>query len=297
MDAASGEHADSWEPLPKIPPRAPESHKGDFGTVLVIGGSLGMAGSPALAGMAALRGGTGLVRVAVPEPCLEITAAFEPSYMVFPLPADRKGRIRWEAYDVVRRRAVGCDWLVLGPGLGRSLGLDWFVDRLYRECPLPMVVDADALNALARGDGTLPSPGGPRVLTPHPGEFRRLVPSAACVRSWSEKWESVAACASRWQAVVVLKGHQTFVTDGERRYLNSTGNPGMATGGSGDVLSGLIAALGSQGFDPFSAAQLGVYLHGKAGDLAAQELGQQGMIASDLIRLLPQAFLSVTGGE
>ncbi|GAB6185496.1 NAD(P)H-hydrate dehydratase [Thermopirellula anaerolimosa] len=296
MDAAEPNDAVRWEPLPKIPPRPPESHKGDFGTVLVIGGSAGMAGAPALAGMAALRGGAGLVRIAVPEPCLTITAAFEPSYMVFPLPADRKGRMRAAAYDVIRRRAAGCDWLVLGPGLGRSLGLDLLVDRLYRECPLPMVVDADALNALARGDGTLPEPGGPRVLTPHPGEFRRLVPSAACVRSWDEKWDAAAGCASRWRAVVVLKGHRTFVTDGERRYLNDTGNPGMATGGSGDVLSGLIAALGAQGFDPFSAAQLGVHTHGKAGDLAASELGQQGMIASDLVRFLPRALLAAAAG-
>ncbi len=296
MIPAGPQDAARWEPLPRVPPRHPESHKGDFGTVLVIGGSLGMAGAPALAGMAALRGGAGLVRVAVPEPCLAITAGFEPSFMVFPLPADRKGRVRAAAYDRIRRRAAGCDWLVLGPGLGRSLGLDVLVARLYRECPLPMVVDADALNALARGDGTLPEPGGPRVLTPHPGEFRRLVPSAACVRSWDEKWEAAADCASRWRVVLVLKGHRTFVTDGVRRYLNRTGNPGMATGGSGDVLCGLIAALGAQGFDPFSAAQLGVYLHGTAGDLAAAELGHQGMIASDLVRCLPRAFLRATEG-
>ncbi|MGQ9914074.1 MAG: NAD(P)H-hydrate dehydratase [Thermogutta sp.] len=294
--AATPEEVHHWEPLPKVPPRHPESHKGDFGTVLVIGGSTGMAGAPALAGMAALRGGAGLVRVAVPEPCLAVTAGFEPSYMVFPLPADRNGRIRLGAYDLLRRRAAGCDWLVLGPGLGRSLGLDALVNRLYRECPLPMVVDADALNALARGDGTLPEPGGPRVLTPHPGEFRRLVPSAACVRAWDEKWEAAAVCGASWRAVVVLKGHRTFVTDGERRYLNATGNPGMATGGSGDVLSGLIAALGAQGFDPFSAAQLGVYLHGKAGDLAALELGHAGLLASDLVRFLPRAFLATTEG-
>jgi NAD(P)H-hydrate epimerase len=163
------------------------------------------------------------------------------------------------------------------------------VTALYQWLPLPAVFDADALNALARQPEVLARPGGPRILTPHPGEFQRLtggqkhLPRKQCE-------EAALELAARSGAVIVLKGHRTFVTDGQHQGHNETGNPGMATGGTGDVLTGLITALLCQKLSPFDAARLGAHVHGLAGDLAATELGEASLIASDLIRFLPAAF-------
>ncbi|HOA50665.1 MAG: NAD(P)H-hydrate dehydratase [Thermogutta sp.] len=277
--------------LPVLPIRPRDAHKGHFGTVLIVGGSLGMTGAAGLAGMAALRGGAGLVRVAVPEPVLPIVAGYEPSYTTIPLPADSAGRISYQALKKIRVEAELADWVALGPGLGRSWGLSRLVSQLYRDLPNPLVVDADGLNALVTLAPDIPPANGPRILTPHPGEFRRLVGPGADPRApLADRWQLAQHYAAVWDAVVVYKGHPTLVTDGKRRYFNPTGNPGMATGGSGDVLTGLIAALGAQGLDSFSAAQLGVYLHGLAGDLGAKDLGEESLIASDLLRYLPLAF-------
>ncbi len=274
--------------LPFLPERPVESHKGNFGLALVIGGSRGMAGAVALAGMAALRGGAGLVRLAVPEPVLDTVAAFEPSYMTIALPADRHGRISLAAHERIVAAAAGATVVAVGPGLGRSLGLTALVYRLYAELPRTLVLDADGLNALADRRDRWPTAPAPRILTPHPGEFARLL---GVSRVPGEQRESAALeLACRRNVVLVLKGHRTLITDGQRRTINSTGNPGMATGGSGDVLTGLIAALACQGLEPYDAARLGVWLHGLAGDLAAGELGQESLIASDLIRFLPNAF-------
>jgi len=275
--------------LPRLPRREPEDHKGRFGLALVVGGSRGMSGAAALAGMAALRGGAGLVRVAVPDVCLDVVAAHEPSYMTIPLPSTADGQIAAAAEDLIRRWSESASCVALGPGLGRGQQLDTLVGRLYQDLPGPMVVDADALNALSSQPEVLPCHAGPRILTPHPGEFARLV---------NEKGDrhllqpAAVELAARCGCVVVLKGHQTCITDGTQSYLNTTGNPGMATGGSGDVLTGLVTALVCQGLDPLAAARLGVHLHGLAGDLAAAELGEVSIIASDLVRFLPQAFQS-----
>jgi ADP-dependent NAD(P)H-hydrate dehydratase len=295
--------------LPCLPPRPPESHKGDFGAALIVGGSQGMAGAVALAGMAALRGGAGLVRLAVPASILDIVAGFEPSYMTTALPADAAGRIasgRLErlaelaekahyqtqnvltSFDRIVELAKQATVVACGPGLGRSLDLDELVQRLYQEIPVPMVFDADALNALATEPETLTHPGGPRILTPHPGEFARLIGRKS---EGKLRGDAAVQLAARCNVVVVLKGHRTVVTDGGRQAVNATGNPGMATGGSGDILTGLIAALVCQGLAPFDAARLGTHLHGLAGDLAAKELGQVSLIASDLVKFLPKAFL------
>jgi NAD(P)H-hydrate epimerase len=274
--------------LPCLAPRKPDAHKGDFGTALVIGGSRGMAGAAAMAGMAALRGGAGLVRLAVPEPCLDTIAGFEPSYMTAPLPADGGGRIALAAWDRIVELAKPATVIACGPGLGRSPDLDQVVVRLYREITKPMVFDADALNALAAAaPDILSHPGGPRILTPHPGEFARLIGRKL---DGDARNEAAAELALRCGLVVVLKGHRTLVTDGRRRAINTTGNPGMATGGSGDVLTGLITALACQHLEPFDAARLGAHLHGRAGDLAAEDLGEVSLVASDLIRYLPKAF-------
>ena len=273
--------------LPRLPPRRPEAHKGDFGTALIVGGSRGMAGAAALAGMAALRGGAGLVRLAVPETVLDTVARFESSYMTIPLPADAAGRIAAGALDRIVEAAQPATAIACGPGLGRSFELDQIVVRLYQEIAKPMVFDADALNALAAESDALAHPGGPRILTPHAGEFARLIGKKL---EGEEAQEAAVELAARCGIVVVLKGHRTLVTDGRRRALNTTGNPGMATGGSGDVLTGLITALVCQKMEPFDAARLGVHLHGLAGDLAADDLGQVSLIASDLIQYLPEAF-------
>jgi len=273
--------------LPRLPPRRPDAHKGDFGVALIVGGSRGMAGAVALAGMAALRGGAGRVRLAAPDVLLDAVAGFEPSYMTAPLPADAAGRIASGAFDRIVELAESATVIACGPGLGRSLELDQLVLRLYRKIAKPMVFDADALNALATEPETLVHPGGPRILTPHPGEFARLIDGKLAPELLAE---AAVQLAARCGIVVVLKGHRTLTTDGARRAINTTGNPGMATGGTGDVLTGLIAALACQHLEPFDAARLGVHLHGLAGDLAAEELGEVSMIASDLVLYLPDAF-------
>jgi NAD(P)H-hydrate epimerase len=283
------------EPLPRLAPSPPDAHKGMFGTALIVGGSRGMAGAVALAGMAALRGGAGLVRLAVPRQILDTVAGFEPSYMTAPLEEDAGGRIAAAACRRIVELADTATVVACGPGLGRSDELDQLVVRLYRELPRPMVLDADALNALA-AKGDLPArstaagispPEWPRIFTPHPGEFARLLG-----RKLADTRRPPAAIelARRLGVVLVLKGHRTLVTDGRRQWRNTTGNPGMATGGSGDSLTGLITALACQGLEPYQAARLGVYLHGLAGDLAAEQLGQMSLIASDLVRYLPNAL-------
>lgn len=276
--------------LPRLPPRRADAHKGDFGLALIVGGSRGMAGAAALAGMAALRGGAGLVRLAVPDCVLDAVAGFEPSYMTTPLPCDDEGRIGPGAFERIAELAEKATVIACGPGLGRSLALDQLVVRLYREIAKPIVFDADALNALACESEALAQPGGPRILTPHPGEFARLIGRKL---EGELRNDAAVQLAARCGIVVVLKGHRTLVTDGARQAINTTGNPGMATGGTGDVLTGLITALACQHLEPFDAARLGVHVHGRAGDLAAEEFGEISLIASDLVLLLPDAISDI----
>lgn len=276
------------EDLPRLPPRAPDAHKGHFGLALIVGGSRGMAGAAALAGMAALRSGAGLVRVAVPDVCQDLVAGFEPSYMTAGLESDAAGRIAAPAREAVAGLAEAAAVVALGPGLGRSDQLDALVAWLYANLDRPLVIDADALNALAALPGLPPSPPAPRVLTPHPGEFARLS-GGKKVRP-EDRGRAAMQYAAAHGVVLVLKGRGTCVTDGRRLRVNATGNPGMATGGAGDVLTGVIAGLACQGLSTYDAASLGTHVHGLAGDLAAAELGQAPLIASDLVRFLPQAF-------
>lgn len=276
-------------PLPLLVPRHPESHKGDFGRALLVGGSKGMSGAIGICGMAALRGGAGLVRLAVPLSSHTIVAAFNPCYMVTPLPEDERGSLAPAAREplqelIAQATSIGC-----GPGIASSPSADDVVTWLYRTAEQPAVFDADGLNALARHAEALRAAAGPRVLTPHPGEFARLLGLSQPYPS-EQRQELAIDFARTHQVVLVLKGHLTIVTDGERLYLNTTGNAGMATGGTGDVLTGLIVALLCQGLVPYDAARLGVYLHGFAGDLAAAKFGQITMMASDLIDFLPEAF-------
>jgi NAD(P)H-hydrate epimerase len=280
--------------LPKLAARTADSNKGDFGKVLVVAGSRGMSGAAVLCGSAALRGGAGLVRVAVPHDVLPIVAAGNPCYMTAALAQDGEGRLAESAQPDLLDLARAYTVLAIGPGLGRSAGLSTLLAALLTHLNMPLVLDADGLNAFADHPELLRLHRGPLVMTPHPGEFGRLVGlDARAVQAQRE--ELAVRYAAATGAVLVLKGHGTLVTDGKRLYRNDTGNPGMATAGSGDVLTGLVAALLSQKLEPFAAAQLGVYLHGLAGDLARDELGAPSLIATDLLHWLPKAFLRHQG--
>ena len=273
---------------PQLPVRPLDTHKGTFGTALMIGGSRGMSGAIALAGMAALRCGAGLVRLAVPDRILDTVASFDPCYTTIPMENDCMGRLSLESEQELARETLRATAVAIGPGLSETPSLRELVARIYSGLPKTLVVDADGLNNLSKNPELLEMPEGPRILTPHPGEFSRLLGMDRLPRH--AQLDIAVEKAELWQAVIVLKGHQTLVTDGKRRYLNTTGNPGMATGGSGDVLTGVITSLVCQGLDAFDASVLGVYLHGLAGDLAAKELGMESMVASDIVRYLPNAF-------
>lgn len=273
--------------VPKLAPRDPAGHKGTYGHAVLLGGSRGMAGSIGLAGMSALRAGAGLVSLAVPEGIWPVVSGFEPSYMLRPLAEDDEGRLDvW--LDGLDATLAPATVAACGPGLGQSAALTDLVCRLFEKFARPLVVDADALNAISKRPEVLGRAGGPRVLTPHPGEFTRLVGGQKLAREQAE-WLAVEL-AGRHGLVIVLKGHGTLVTDGQRSMRNTTGNPGMGTGGTGDVLTGLITGLLAQGLAPFEAACLGVFVHGLAGDRAAAELGEPSLIASDLVRFLPRAM-------
>ena len=277
--------------LPTLPVRTADAHKGDCGRVLVVAGSRGMSGAACLAGTAALRGGAGLVTVAVPEGIVSIVATYEPSYMTLALPEDSHGRIRTGAMARLNEALSSQTAVAIGPGLGQSAGLLDLVGELYTSSPLPLVVDADALNLLAKRPYLLTRPegGAPRILTPHPGEFARLTGLETTVIQ-KDRQSHAVEFARKYRVVLLLKGRETIITDGVRMAVNTTGNSGLATGGSGDVLTGLIAALLGQGMAPLDAAHLGAHLHGIAGDLAAEEMSKPGLIASDLLHFLGRAW-------
>jgi ADP-dependent NAD(P)H-hydrate dehydratase len=275
--------------LPRLPPRRPDSNKGTYGRVLVVGGSRGMSGAAALCAGAALRGGAGLVRAAVPQEVLPIVAASNPCLMTAGLAQDDAGRISKDGLAEALALAESSDVVALGPGLGRSAELTQAVAHFVRSCAKPLVIDADALNALADESVALNAHAGPVIVTPHPGEFARLV-RLDVKTVQSQRRDLAERFAAAHNIVVVLKGHGTLVTDGRQLHRSATGNPGMATAGSGDVLTGLVAALVGQGLAPLDAARLGVHLHGLAGDLAARDLGEASLIATDLIDYLPRAF-------
>jgi NAD(P)H-hydrate epimerase len=284
--------------LPAPPERPPEAHKGTFGSALIVGGSRGMSGAVALSGLAALRGGAGLVFVAVPAGVLSIVGSIEPSYLTILLPEDSDGRIDESALEPLMSHAAGRTALAVGPGLGQSAGLRTVVRELFLNAALPAVFDADALNALSQQpeiwDAWKASPAGPRVLTPHPGEFSRLT-GKPISNVQSHREDAAAEFAAAHGVVVVLKGPRTVITDGSRLAVNTTGNSGMATGGTGDVLTGLTVSLLAQRMPAFEAAQLAAHLHGLAGDLAAEALSQPALIASDLPRYLGAAWKRLCG--
>jgi len=276
--------------IPHFPPRPASANKGTFGTVLVVGGSRGMAGAAALAGRAALAGGAGLVRLAVPNRILETVAALAPACTTLPLSETPAGRLHPRAAVEVLRAAREATVLAIGPGLGCDSDTVLFVRSLLENLDTPAVVDADALNCLAKIGGLAGLVKRPEtmVITPHPGEAGRLL--RMTVKEIQADRERAAEQLAAGGVVALLKGQGTIVTDGRRLYVNQTGNPGMATGGAGDVLTGLIAALIAQGLSGFDAAVLGAHVHGAAGDAAARELGQVSLTAEDILRCLPGAI-------
>jgi ADP-dependent NAD(P)H-hydrate dehydratase len=275
--------------VPRLPSRPPDSNKGSFGRVLIVSGSRGMSGAAVLCASGALRGGAGLVRLAVPEGIWTIVAAANPCYTTAPLPQDEQGRLSTAALPELLALLHSNSVAALGPGLGQSAVLGDTIASILEQTTTPLVLDADALNVSVGRLDALRRHRGPVVLTPHPGEFARLLGcDIAAVQA--QRQELAADFARTHGIIVVLKGHGTVVTDGRRIYVNTTGNPGMASGGTGDVLCGLIAALLGQKLEPFAAAQLGVYLHGRAGDLAREQLGESSLIATDLLDFLPHAF-------
>ena len=275
---------------PKLPPRGPGAHKGDFGRVCVVAGSLGMSGAAALVGRSALRSGAGLVRVATPRDVLPIVASIEPAYTTIPLPQDEQARVSAEAIGPLLDAAEDNDILAIGPGLGVSTQIKAVLEILIKQAQLRIVLDADGLNNLATLKGWHAIAEARLILTPHPGEMRRLWASVFRRPLPENREEQAASLAVETHAVVVLKGAGTVVTDGRSLYVNRTGNPAMATAGTGDVLTGVITALAGQGLNDLDAAILGVYIHGLAGDIAAEQLGPVSVMATDIIEALPRAF-------
>ena len=285
------------ESLPKLPVRIRESSKFDYGRVVLVAGSRGMAGAAALSSMAALRGGAGLVEAIVPESIQATVAGFDPCVMTHGLREDGAGRFSLSALSGIRDRCQNADVVALGPGLGRSDDLVKIVHDLWRTLSIPVVLDADALWALAQdAEWQKIEHAGARVLTPHAGELLRLLGSSPSREKKQERKELEAAAsrlARATKSVVVFKGPASLVTDGTTNVHNETGNPGMATAGTGDVLTGVLAALLAQRLGAFDAARLGTWIHGAAGDAVAKDVGEISMHARGIVESLHQGFLAV----
>lgn len=277
--------------------RSPTAHKGEVGHVLLVAGSQGMAGAARLAAAGALRSGAGLVTLALPASLQPVVAAGLTEAMTVGLPETETGSIAPGAIEALAPYIARANVLALGPGLSTHPQTVDVVRRLVLETSLPCVVDADGLNALAGvSEGIRARQGrAPLVLTPHPGEMGRLTGKPTS-EVQSDRLGTAMKSAAAWDAVVVLKGAGTVIAGADgTTYLNSTGNPGMASGGMGDVLTGVVAALLAQGLAPVQAAAAGVYIHGRAGDLALASLGavDRGIVAGDLVRALPRALASI----
>ncbi len=279
--------------IPKLKLRASNAHKGDFGKICIIAGSLGMSGAAALAGRAALKAGAGLVRVATPKSVLPIVASIEPSFTTVPLPEDAAGKIAASAANTILNLIPDNDCLAFGPGVGISQSVSSVLQRLLEQKGLRLVIDADGLNNLSKINDWPSQSKADIVLTPHPGEMKRLWAGLLREALPADRCAQAMGLANKTKTTVVLKGAGTVVTDGRKVYVNKTGNPGMATAGAGDVLTGVITALIGQGLSNFDAAVLGVYVHGLAGDIAAKKIGQISLIATDIIDALGEAFKKI----
>ncbi len=264
-----------------LPDREKTAHKGDFGRVLLLCGSRGYTGAAALAAMGALRSGAGLVFLGVPESIYAIEAVKLTEAIVFPLP-EKEGKLSREAIPEILNRLENMDAVLIGPGLGQSEDTFLVTKAVLEQARCPVVLDADGINVLSGHMDILRERHLATVLTPHAGEFARIFSGTG------SRIADAAAFAWDTGTVLLLKGHETVITDGEECYVNPTGNPGMAVGGSGDVLAGMTVSLIGQGVTPLRAAAWGALLHGAAGDLCAETVGQYGMLPSDMLQVLPR---------
>ncbi|MFK8114607.1 MAG: NAD(P)H-hydrate dehydratase [Rubripirellula sp.] len=280
-------------PFIRLPARPADAHKGSFGRVMLIGGSRGMSGSIAMSSVAALRTGAGLVTAAIPDRCLEAVAAFHPGVMTVPLSDQSDGSFATDAVTEVMSLARNFSAIGCGPGMTTGAGATRIVERMMCLRQTPRVLDADALNVLANMPDSLANEDmGPLVLTPHPGELQRLVGVAASDRS--AQIQAAHKLAGQIGAVIVVKGGPSVIVDGDKSWTNTSGNPGMATAGSGDVLTGVITSLLGQDMSPWDAACLGTWVHGKAGDLASESYGQAGMTAVEILDAIAPAIRLVS---
>ena len=268
--------------LSLLPDRDPWAHKGCFGKILLLCGSRGFTGAAALAARAALRTGAGLVFLGVPESNYGIEAVKLDEPIVFPLP-EEDGKLSAAAIPQILGRLPQMDAVLIGPGLGQSDGVFAVVKAVLEHFSGPVVVDADGINVLSTHRDLLRERVSPTIVTPHDVEFARVGGVIT-----EDRASSAAAAARDLGAIVLLKGHRTVSSDGAEGYCNRTGNPGTAVGGSGDVLSGIIVSLLGQGLSPIVADACGAWLHGAAGDLCAKDLGQYGMLPSDMVEALPR---------
>lgn len=262
-----------------LPRRPRYSHKGDYGKVLMLCGSKGFTGAAALAARAALRCGTGLLYLGVPEAIYAIEAVKLDEPVVFPL-ADGDGMLAADAIGQIGQMLPRMDAVLFGCGSGIGAGTEAVLRFLLREARCPLVLDADGITMVSRHKDELRGRTSPTILTPHDGEFARLCPAELPRQAQTMELAQELGC------VIVRKGHRSLITDGDACFENQTGNPGMATGGSGDVLSGVITALLGQGLEPLTAAAAGVWLHGRAGDCCAERLGEYGMLPGDMVEEL-----------
>ena len=276
-----------------INPRASDAHKGDFGRVLVIAGSFGKTGAAHLTALGALKSGAGLVTIATPRSCVPTIAAMMPEYMTEPLEETSAGTVDFGAVD--RVLDMNADVIAMGPGLGQDPSTAAFVQAIVERAGVPLVLDADALNAFAGDPERLTGRDGVDVIiTPHPGEMARLL-NVSIEQVQSDRLEHAREFAAAHRVHVVLKGHRTVIAGPESRaFVNLTGNPGMATGGTGDLLTGMIAAWFAQILDAEAACKLAVYLHGTAGDLAEADEGEGALLPTDIAARLGDAVLELT---
>jgi NAD(P)H-hydrate epimerase len=273
---------DHQQVLHILPDRRIDAHKGDFGRILLLCGSRGYTGAAALAAMGALRSGAGLVYLAVPESIYAIEATKLNEAIVLPLP-DQDGKLSIDALPQILKLLPNMDAVLFGPGWGQSEGNFLIAKEILQTFEGAVVVDADGINVIAKHMDIVRERKAPTIFTPHPGEFARMGGDNTLDRQVAAE-----SFARDFGCILLLKGHNTVITDGCRTYVNPTGNPGMAVGGSGDVLAGIIASLIGQGIDPLEAAACGAWLHGAAGDICAQEIGQYGMLPTDMVEALPR---------
>ena len=265
-----------------LPDRAMDAHKGDFGRILLLCGSRGYTGAAALAAMGAMRSGAGLVYLGVPESIYAIEAVKLTEPIVLPLP-DKDGMLSDKALPEIIKLLSKMDAVLIGPGLGQSEGTLAVTRAVLEAFGGPIVLDADGINVLKAHMDIVRERKSPTILTPHAGEFARVGGKLG-----QDRAASAMEFALENRCILLLKGHGTVITDGTRCFRNPTGNPGMAVGGSGDVLSGIIVSLLGQGMEPLTAAACGAWLHGAAGDICAEEIGQYGMLPTDMLEVLPR---------